>query len=61
MKVLTIVSVVTIGPMTFAGIWGMNFKSIAEYDWPHGYTMALTVMAISVIVPLAIFKWKKWF
>ena len=61
MKVLTIVSVVTIGPMTFAGIWGMNFKSIAEYDWPHGYAMALTVMAISVIVPLAIFKWKKWF
>lgn len=26
MKVLTIVSVVTIGPMTLAGIWGMNFK-----------------------------------
>ncbi|MBN8884788.1 MAG: hypothetical protein J0I77_03640 [Rudaea sp.] len=61
MKVLTIVSVVTIGPMTLAGIWGMNFKSIAEYDWPHGYAMALTAMAISVIVPLAIFKWKKWF
>jgi len=61
MKVLTIVSVVTIGPMTLAGIWGMNFKSIAEYDWPHGYAMALTVMAISVIVPMVIFKWKKWF
>lgn len=61
MKVLTIVSVVTIGPMTLAGIWGMNFKSIGEYDWPHGYAMALTAMAISVIVPLIIFKWKKWF
>ena len=61
MKVLTIVSVVTIGPMTLAGIWGMNFKTIAEYDWPHGYAMALTAMAISVIVPLVIFKWKKWF
>jgi magnesium transporter len=61
MKVLTIVSVVTIPPMILAGIWGMNFKSISEYDWPHGYAMALTVMAISVIVPLAIFKWKKWF
>ncbi|HEX7914809.1 CorA family divalent cation transporter [Rudaea sp.] len=61
MKVLTIVSVVTIGPMTLAGIWGMNFKSIGEYDWPHGYAMALTVMAVSVIVPMIIFKWKKWF
>jgi magnesium transporter len=61
MKVLTIVSVVTIPPMILAGIWGMNFKSISEYDWPHGYAMALAVMAISVIVPLGIFKWKKWF
>ncbi len=61
MKVLTIVSVVTIGPMILAGIWGMNFKTIHEYDWPHGYTMALTAMAASVIVPLIIFKWKKWF
>ncbi|WP_316836074.1 CorA family divalent cation transporter [Pedobacter nutrimenti] len=61
MKVLTIVSVVTIPPMVLAGIWGMNFKSIPEYDWPHGYMMALIVMAISVIAPLLIFKWKKWF
>ena len=61
MKVLTIVSVLTIGPMTLAGIWGMNFKSIAEYDWPHGYAMALAAMTVSVIVPLVIFKWKKWF
>jgi magnesium transporter len=61
MKVLTIVSVVTIGPMTLAGIWGMNFKSIGEYDWPHGYAMALTVMAVSIVVPLIIFRWKKWF
>ncbi|MFT3791754.1 MAG: CorA family divalent cation transporter [Rudaea sp.] len=61
MKVLTIVSVVTIGPMTLAGIWGMNFKSIGEYDWPHGYAMALAAMAVSVIVPMIIFKWKRWF
>jgi magnesium transporter len=61
MKVLTIVSVVTIGPMTLAGIWGMNFKSIGEFDWPHGYAVALVAMAISVVVPLLIFKWKKWF
>lgn len=61
MKVLTIVSVVTIGPMTLAGIWGMNFKSIGEYDWPHGYAIALIAMTISVIVPMLIFKWKKWF
>jgi magnesium transporter len=61
MKVLTIVSVVTIPPMILAGIWGMNFKTIGEYDWPHGYAFALSMIALSVIVPLLIFKWKKWF
>ena len=41
MKVLTIVSVVTIPPMILAGIWGMNFKFIPEYNWAHGYAFAL--------------------
>jgi magnesium transporter len=61
MKVLTIVSVVTIPPVILAGIWGMNFKSIHEYDWPYGYVLALTMIVSSMLLPLAWFKWKKWF
>ena len=61
MKVLTIVSVVTIPPMILAGIWGMNFKTIHEYDWPYGYVFALTMIVLSMVLPLAWFKWKKWF
>lgn len=61
MKVLTIVSVVAIPPVILAGIWGMNFKSIHEYDWPHGYIFALTLIVLSMLLPLGWFKWKKWF
>lgn len=61
MRVLTIVSVVTIPPMILAGIWGMNFKTIHEYDWPYGYVFALTMIVLSMLLPLAWFKWKKWF
>jgi magnesium transporter len=61
MTVLTIVSVVTIPPMILAGIWGMNFKSISEYSWVHGYAFGLTMIALSMLVPLMIFRWKKWF
>ena len=61
MKVLTIVSVVAIPPVILAGIWGMNFKTIHEYDWPHGYVFALTMIVLSMLLPLAWFKWKKWF
>jgi magnesium transporter len=60
MKVLTIVSVVTVPPMILAGIWGMNFKSIPEYNWPHGYAFALTMMVLSMALPLIWFKSKNW-
>ncbi|HEY2396911.1 MAG TPA: CorA family divalent cation transporter [Rudaea sp.] len=60
-KVLTIASVVTIPPMILAGIWGMNFKSIPEYSWAHGYGFAWAMIVLSMILPLAWFKWKNWF
>ena len=60
-KVLTIASVVTIPPMILAGVWGMNFKTIGEYDWPHGYAFAWTMLLLSMLLPLAWFKWRKWF
>jgi magnesium transporter len=60
MKVLTIVSVVTVPPMILAGIWGMNFKSIPEYNWPHGYAFGLTMILLSMVLPLIYLKIKKW-
>ena len=61
MKVLTIITVVTIPPMILAGIWGMNFKHIPEYDWLYGYAFGLGMILLSMLIPLAILKWKKWF
>ena len=44
MKVLTVVSVVGIPPVLIAGIYGMNFKSMPEYDWAWGYAYGLGVI-----------------
>ena len=60
MRVLTIVSVATVPPMILAGIWGMNFKYIPEYNWPHGYAFGLTMIVVSMIIPLIAFRIKKW-
>jgi magnesium transporter len=60
MRVLTIVSVATVPPMILAGIWGMNFKSIPEYNWQHGYAFALAMILLSMIFPLLWFKLKRW-
>jgi magnesium transporter len=60
-KFLTIVSIVGIPPTLIAGIYGMNFKSMPEYDWAVGYPYALVVIALSAILPLVWFKWRGWF
>jgi magnesium transporter len=59
-KVLTIVSVIGIPPTLIASMYGMNFKNIPEYDWSWGYPYGLTLIALSALLPLAWFKWRKW-
>jgi magnesium transporter len=59
-KVLTIVSVAGIPPTFIASMYGMNFKNIPEYDWSWGYPYVLTLIALSTLLPLLWFKWRKW-
>ena len=59
-RVLTLVSVVGIPPTFFASMYGMNFKGMPEYDWPHGYAYGLTLIACSAIIPAIWFKVKGW-
>jgi magnesium transporter len=60
-KVLTIVSIVGIPPTLIAGIYGMNFKTMPEYDWAFGYPYGLAVIVLSAVLPLIWFKAKGWF
>ena len=60
-KVLTIVSIIGIPPTLIAGIYGMNFKNMPEYDWRYGYQYGLTVIVLSGLLPLLWFKIRKWF
>jgi magnesium transporter len=59
-KVLTIVSVVGIPPTLIAGIYGMNFQSMPEYHWAHGYAWGLSLIFLSTILPVVWFKWRGW-
>ena len=60
-KVLTIVSIVGIPPTLVAGIYGMNFKNMPEYDSAWGYQYGWTVIILSALIPLVWFKLKGWF
>jgi len=60
-KVLTIWSVVGIAPTLVAGVYGMNFQNMPEYHWKYGYQYGLGLLAVTTILPLIWFKWRKWF
>jgi len=60
MKVLTVASVVGIPPVLIAGIYGMNFKNMPEYDWAWGYPYGLAAILGTGLVTLLIFWWRGW-
>ena len=60
-KVLTVVSVIGVPPTLVASIYGMNFKVMPELNWAYGYPYALCLIVLTTLVPLAWFKFKRWF
>ncbi len=60
MKVMAIASVVGIPPVLIAGVYGMNFKNIPEYDWAWGYAWGWGLIVVTTLIPLAVFRWRKW-
>lgn len=44
----------------FAGIWGMNFKSMPELEWQYGYPMALLTITAACVLLYLRFKRAGW-
>lgn len=60
MKVLTIFSVIFI-PLTFVtSIYGMNFDYMPELHYKYGYFILCSVLLLSAVSMILIFKKKKW-
>ncbi len=59
-KVFTIMSVVFLPPTLIASIFGMNFKHMPFLDNPWGFWISIALMVLVGIVPLIIFKLKRY-
>jgi magnesium transporter len=59
-KIFTIMSVTFMPPTLIASLYGMNFQFMPELGWQTGYPFAITLMIISAVVPILIFKKKGW-
>ena len=59
-KIFSVAAVAFLPPTLVASIYGMNFKSMPELDWPLGYPLAIGLMILSAIVPFLYFRRRKW-
>jgi magnesium transporter len=60
-KIFSIAAVIFMPPTLVASIYGMNFHhGMVELEWTFGYPFALLLIVIAAVVPIFIFKWKKW-
>jgi magnesium transporter len=60
-KFFSVAAVILMPPTLVASVYGMNFKHMPELEFHYGYPMALTLMAISAILPILWFKRRGWF
>ncbi len=59
-KVFTIMSVVFLPPTLIASIFGMNFKYIPFLETEWGFWLSIVLMGLAGILPLIIFKIKRY-
>jgi len=59
-KLFSVASVALLPPTLIASVYGMNFRSMPELQWEHGYAFAVGLMVVSVIAPFWYFRRKGW-
>jgi magnesium transporter len=60
-KFFSVAAVILMPPTLVASIYGMNFHNMPELGFRYGYPMALSLMAISAIIPVLWFRRRGWF
>ncbi|MGG0643918.1 magnesium transporter CorA family protein [Sporosarcina gallistercoris] len=59
-KTLTVITTIFTPAAVFGAIWGMNFESIPEFKWAHGYAFGLTVILSTTLGLYFYLKKKGW-
>lgn len=59
-KLFSVMAVLFLPPTLVASIYGMNFQTMPELNWPWGYPLALFLMLLAALAPYWFFKRKGW-
>lgn len=58
-RILTVASFIFMPPTLIAGVYGMNFKLMPELEWHWGYPLAVLLMLLSAILPIALLRQRR--
>ena len=61
LRILTIVSAITLPFSLIAGLLGMNVGGLPGMQNPSGFIIVIVMLAAIGVVELWYFKWKGWF
>lgn len=59
-KVLTLITVITTPPMLIGTWYGMNFNTMAEFDWPYAYAFTVLITLATTAATFLYFKRRGW-
>jgi len=60
MKLFSWAALIFLPPTLIAGIYGMNFRHMPALEWATGYPFALTLIALSAVLPILYLKRRGW-
>ncbi|MBD3892396.1 magnesium/cobalt transporter CorA [Hydrogenophaga sp.] len=59
-KIFSVASVSLLPPTLVASSYGMNFEFMPELTWRLGYPMAIVMMILAAVIPMAYFYKRGW-
>ena len=59
-KKLAVIASLLLFPTFVVGVYGQNFEHMPELAWDLGYVFSWAVIAVSTVLQLAFFRWRRW-
>jgi len=57
---LTVIASLLLLPTFIVGVYGQNFENMPELGWDLGYAFSWALIAVTTVLQLAFYRWRRW-
>ncbi|MBA2463325.1 MAG: magnesium transporter CorA family protein [Actinobacteria bacterium] len=57
---LTVIASLLLVPTFIVGVYGQNFEHMPELGWDLGYAFSWALIAITTVLQLVFYRWRRW-